>query len=114
MLDEPDAVGKTMEMFSVAGYPKPAEGYARALAPLLKDSDHGLCGSLQRVARLLWRRGVTPTDEATYGLLQQLLPGEAQDSARLAMGQTYEQLDRGEEGRLGPRGNERVPSSLGS
>eukprot|EP00443_Scrippsiella_acuminata_P045722 CAMPEP_0115174686 /NCGR_PEP_ID=MMETSP0270-20121206/3967_1 /TAXON_ID=71861 /ORGANISM="Scrippsiella trochoidea, Strain CCMP3099" /LENGTH=314 /DNA_ID=CAMNT_0002587533 /DNA_START=191 /DNA_END=1135 /DNA_ORIENTATION=+ len=113
ILDEPDAAGKTVEMFSVAGYPKPAEGYARALAPLLRDSERGLRGSLQRAVSRLWR-GIAPADEATYGLLQQLLPGEAQDSARLAMGQTYEQLDRGEEGRLGSRGKERVPSTFGS
>jgi len=35
-----------------------------------------------------------------------LLPGETQNSAALAMGQTYEQLDKNEEGRLGPRGRE--------
>lgn len=51
---------------------------------------------------------------ATYGVLQQLLPGEEQNSAGLAMGQTYEQYDKKEEGRLGPRGAERVPETLGS
>ena len=44
--------------------------------------------------------------ESTYQMMQQLLPGERQDSAALAMGQTYEQLDRGETGRLGERGKE--------
>jgi hypothetical protein len=40
--------------------------------------------------------------------MQQLLPGEKQDSANIALGQTYEQLDKGEEGRFGKRGEERV------
>mmetsp|Transcript_777 Transcript_777/g.3208 ORF Transcript_777/g.3208 Transcript_777/m.3208 type:complete len:88 (-) Transcript_777:81-344(-) len=47
--------------------------------------------------------------DANYKLLQQLLPGERQEANALAMGQTYEQLDKGEEGRLGKRGQERVP-----
>jgi hypothetical protein len=46
------------------------------------------------------------TLKATYSAMQQLLPGERQDSAALAMGQTYEQLDKGEVGRLGRRGEE--------
>jgi len=46
--------------------------------------------------------------EATYTAMQQLLPGEKQDSTRIAVGQTYEQLDKGEEGRFGPRDNEQV------
>lgn len=50
-----------------------------------------------------------PKVRARYELLQQLLPGEVQDAAALAMGQTYEQLDQGEEGRLGPRGQEQAP-----
>ena len=33
---------------------------------------------------------------ASYQLLQQLLPGEAQDATKLEMGQTYEQVDSGE------------------
>ena len=43
-----------------------------------------------------------------YAIAQQLLPGERQDAAALAMGQTYEQLDKGETGRLGERGKENV------
>ena len=35
--------------------------------------------------------------------------GQRQDAAALAMGQTYEQLDKGETGRLGERGKERAP-----
>jgi len=46
--------------------------------------------------------------ENTYNLMQQLLPGEQQDAASLAMGQTYEQLDEGETGRLGERGSEDI------
>jgi len=40
--------------------------------------------------------------------MQQLLPGEQQDAASLAMGQTYEQYDGGEIGRLGARGSEDI------
>lgn len=43
---------------------------------------------------------------AQYVVLQQLLPGELMEANALAMGQTYEQLDRGETGRLGRRGEE--------
>mmetsp|Transcript_72038 Transcript_72038/g.206773 ORF Transcript_72038/g.206773 Transcript_72038/m.206773 type:complete len:387 (-) Transcript_72038:73-1233(-) len=112
LLDEPSSTGKTVEMLSVAGYPKPV-GYASALAPLLRDAELGLAGRLRRgVARLLRGGGASAADEAKYGLLQQLLPGENQDSASLAMGQTYEQNDKGQEGRLGPRGEERVPASM--
>ena len=35
--------------------------------------------------------------------------GELQDAAALAMGQTYEELDEGKEGRLGKRGQETAP-----
>ena len=45
---------------------------------------------------------------ATYAIMQQLLPGEKQDAKQLAMGQTYEQLDKDEMGRLGKRGEENV------
>eukprot|EP01041_Mallomonas_annulata_P012447 gene12447-26190_t len=40
---------------------------------------------------------------AQYAILQQLVPGEILAPNQLAMGQTYEQLDKGEEGRLGKR-----------
>ena len=33
---------------------------------------------------------------ASYQLMQQLLPGEAQDATKLEMGRTYEQVDSGE------------------
>jgi hypothetical protein len=42
-------------------------------------------------------------------ILQQLLPGETMEPAKLAMGQTYEQLDAGQTGRLGERGKEDAP-----
>ena len=46
--------------------------------------------------------------EAQYGLMQQLVPGEMLAPQKLAMGQTYEQLDRNETGRLGEKGQEKV------
>jgi hypothetical protein len=47
--------------------------------------------------------------EATYALLQQLVPGDVLEPEQLAMGQTYEQQSVGEEGRLGKRGEEEAP-----
>jgi len=89
-LASPQATGKTFEVISVAGY-QPAASVDGALANLRSDKE-----------------GITPMDAilSTYTTLQQLLPGETQNSAALAMGQTYEQLDKNEEGRLGPRGRE--------
>ena len=57
--------------------------------------------------------GPVPEDAlmATYSLMQQCLPGETQDSAALAMGQTYEQLDKGETGRLGKKGEEKIDAA---
>lgn len=77
-------------MISIAGY-QPAASMNGALANLRSDKE-----------------GLPPLDAilSTYTTLQQLLPGETQDSAALAMGQTYEQLDKNEEGRLGARGEE--------
>jgi len=96
LLGEPAATGKTLETLAVAGYPRPTGGYGRVLTTLRHDNN--------------------PIPEAevtaTYNLLQQLLPGERQESAALAMGQSYEQLDAGAEGRLGPRGGERVPDRV--
>ena len=48
--------------------------------------------------------------ESTYFAMQQLLPGETQDAAALAMGQTYEELDQGKVGRLGVKGEEQAES----
>lgn len=47
--------------------------------------------------------------EATYKILQQIVPGEVLRPNELAMGQTYEQLDKKETGRLGERGTEDAP-----
>jgi uncharacterized protein YbjT (DUF2867 family) len=92
-LAESGACGKTFEIAAVAGadYPPPL-----SIAPLLanlKTDEEGLSAE---------------TVDATYFLMQQFLPGERQDSAALAMGQTYDQLDDGETGRLGERGKESV------
>jgi len=89
-LAEPEAAGKTFEGFSLAGYLAPRT-LGTPLARLRRDAD-GPPGN-DAVA-------------ATYVALQQLVPGETQDPAALAMGQTYEQLDRDEVGRLGERGKE--------
>jgi NAD(P)H-binding len=88
----PEATGKTFEVIGVAGY-QPPTSIRGPLAGLRTDKE-----------------GLPPLDVilSTYTTLQQLLPGESQDSAALAMGQTYEQLDKGEEGRLGPRGKEKI------
>ena len=91
----PEANGKTFEVIGVAGY-QPALSIRGALSSLRSDKD-----------------GLPPLDVilSTYTTLQQLLPGETQDSAALAMGQTYEQLDKNEEGRLGPRGEENAEAA---
>ena len=90
VLTAPEAVGKTFEAISVAGYPK-GESVRQALTRLRSDTE-----------------GPPSFDSvyATYSAMQQLLPGEKQDSAALAMGQTYEELDKGKIGRLGRRGEE--------
>ncbi|CAL1150765.1 unnamed protein product [Cladocopium goreaui] len=108
LLDEPKATGKTFEVLTVPGYPKPLE-YGEVLDRLRPDAVGPVATAWSRVRS--WFGG---QQAATYGVLQQLLPGEEQNSAGLAMGQTYEQYDKKEEGRLGPRGAERVPETLGS
>jgi hypothetical protein len=94
-LSTPEATGKTFEAISLAGYPK-SSTLSQALARLALDKD-----------------GPPSFDSvyATYLAMQQLLPGEKQDSAGLAMGQTYEQLDRGMVGRLGRRGEENAEAA---
>ena len=86
----PEATGKTFEVIGVVGY-QPALSISGALSNLRSDKE-----------------GIPPLDVilSTYTTLQQLLPGEVQDAAALAMGQTYEQLDKNEVGRLGARGKE--------
>ena len=95
VLSIPEATGKTFEVFTVQGYP-PSTSLRPALSRLV--SDHQGPVLEERV-------------EATYHALQQLLPGQEQDSAGLAMGQTYEQYDEGETGRLGKRGQENVENA---
>jgi len=107
LLDEPESVGKTFESVSVAGYPRPLE-YSKPLSLLKKDGSRGIFDGIRR----LFGGGQQEAEIAKYGLLQQLLPGEEQNAAGLAMGQTYEQYDKGEVGRLGPRGEEKVPERI--
>lgn len=94
MLFEPLASGKTFEVFALSGYDKPADN-SQQLARLRTDSEEAS----------------SPTSDASlsllYSLLQQLVPGKELAPNKLAMGQTYEQLDNGERGRLGERGRER-------
>jgi hypothetical protein len=99
VLHEPAAAGVTLECFSLAGYPPPAS-YGPQLARLRRDADLDADGD--------GAAGDAGLD-AQYALLQQLVPGERLEPNRLAMGQTYEQLDAGREGRLGPRGQEAPP-----
>jgi uncharacterized protein YbjT (DUF2867 family) len=98
LVAESAAAGKTFEAMGVPAYPK-----LRSLSPAL---------ARLRTDAQLEKQGGTLSDAELaleYGLLQQLLPGEAGDAAALAMGQTYEQLDQGQQGRLGERGTEKAP-----
>ena len=99
VLTMPEATGKTFEVVGLAGYPK-ATNVAAALERLQLDGDN--------------TNGAALTEDqvaASYDLMQQLLPGETQDAAALAMGQTYEELDQGKTGRLGKRGEENLQSA---
>ena len=89
VLSASEATGKTFEVVGLASYEPPRN--IGVLLEALKTDKEGL---------------KEEAVESTYQMMQQLLPGERQDSAALAMGQTYEQLDRGETGRLGERGKE--------
>lgn len=97
VLSAPEATAKTFEVVGIAGYPQPLS-IRPALSRLYKDTD---APSESTADDLLF---------ATYTAMQQLLPGERQDAAALAMGQTYEQLDQGTTGRLGLRGQENAES----
>mmetsp|Transcript_58987 Transcript_58987/g.128074 ORF Transcript_58987/g.128074 Transcript_58987/m.128074 type:complete len:347 (-) Transcript_58987:222-1262(-) len=77
VLTEPAASGKTFEMFTLTGYPAP-RSCSTALERLKPDSSMPL-----QEAEV----------EATYNVLQQMLPGEEQDATKLEMGRTYEQVD---------------------
>lgn len=105
ILCTPEATGLTFEGFTLAnnsneGYYPPSPSLGPALSRLVPDSINGGKGVSEDAVR------------ATYAILQQLLPGEKQDAAQLAMGQTYEQLDKNEVGRLGKRGEEVVPAGI--
>lgn len=91
-----EAAQKTFEAFTLKGY-DPPRSLDTALKRLKVDSDLAASGE----ACL----------SETYSLLQQLLPGEVQEPSRLAMGQTYEQLDNNQDGRLGKRGEEDLEAS---
>jgi len=92
MLDS-TAVQKTFESITMPGLPKPLS-YTEQLSRMSKD------GEKQMSEETLF---------AQYSILQQLVPGETLAPNKLAMGQTYDQLDKGEAGRLGERGAERAP-----
>ena len=97
VLSTPEATGKTFEVIAVAGYPKPTS-LGPALDRLYKDGE-----------------ATTGSEEAlfaTYTMMQQLLPGEKQNSAALAMGQSYESFDKDQPGRFGNRGEENLESAF--
>lgn len=98
LLVEPAAVGKTFEVQGLPGFPK-ARSISNVLERFATDAELAKQGGTLAQEEL----------ELEYSLLQQLLPGEAGDAAALAAGQTYEQYDAGEAGRLGARGEEVVP-----
>lgn len=92
-LYEPQACGKTYEALALPGFPY-SRGFADQLSRLKKDSDPPA-----ELSALFGQ----------YALLQQIIPGETMRPNELAMGQTYEQLDKSETGRLGVRGSEQAP-----
>jgi len=102
VLDEPHATGKTMEVQGLLGYPQP-RSYAAQLSRLTHDPV--VSGKKVDIGTALPESLLA----GTYALMQQLVPGEQLAPQNLAMGQTYEQLDAGKEGRLGKRGQETVP-----
>lgn len=96
VLSAPEATGKTFEAVGLAGYAK-AKSIRLALSRLEQDSGGPLA---------------LETVKATYLTMQQLVPGETQTPAALAMGQTYEELDTGRTGRLGVRGQENAEAAM--
>ena len=76
-LDLAEARGAVFECLTLAGYAKPP-----SLAPAL-----AALGAAEKSPRAV---------DATYALLQQLLPGVAQDATRLEMGARYEAVDAGD------------------
>ena len=97
-LESTNAAGKTFEVFSLGGYQPPTD-LEKVFKPLQLDSNIRANGGIDD--NIL---------QATYFAMQQLLPGQKQDAAALAMGQTYEELDVGKVGRLGVRGEESAES----
>ena len=97
VLFEEASSGKTFEAIAVPEYPKPIS-YTQQLSRFQSDASGVIDES---------------TVDTTYALMQQLVPGEQLAPQKLAMGQTYEQLDKGETGRLGERGSEVLPERLG-
>jgi len=93
-----EATGKTFEAVTLGGY---APGGPSTIASTLSKFQLDADGPLSEDVVV-----------ATYGLMQQLLPGEKQDAAALAMGQTYEQLDKDETGRLGKREEEKTEGAV--
>ena len=105
VLEESQATGKTMEVLGLLGYPQP-RSFTTQLSRL--SNDPVVQGKKQDV-------GQTIPDEvlfASYALLQQMVPGEILAPNQLAMGQTYEQLDKGQQGRLGARGTEDAVNAI--
>jgi len=98
MVFQPNAAGTTYEAIALPGYPVPRD-FGLQLSRLRRDADITAADAASQEAVL----------DAQYALMQQLVPGETMQPNQLAMGQTYEQLDRGEQGRLGPRGQELPP-----
>ena len=105
VLEESQATGKTMEVLGLLGYPQP-RSFTTQMSRL--SNDPVVQGTKQDVGQTI------PDDVlfATYALLQQLVPGETLAPNQLAMGQTYEQLDKGQEGRLGTRGTEDAVNAI--
>ena len=102
LLAEPDSVGKTFETIAIPGLPVP-----RSLEKQLRylDKDRGTQILDDEVLEVPIGTEVPISDidlvadaklEATYALLQQLVPGDILQPNALAMGQTYEQQSAGE------------------
>jgi hypothetical protein len=107
MLFEPHASGKTLETIAIPGYPKPLS-LDLQLSRLQADTTMAAVDARTQEAVL----------DAQYALLQQLVPGETMQPNQLAMGQTYEQLDRGEQAfpnpqPLSPKPNDKPVHELG-
>lgn len=94
------STGKTFEFFAVPGYPYPRD-LGLQFSRLRADPSDGSLLELPDSAI-----------EASYNLMQQLVPGETMEPQKLAMGQRYEELDKNIQGRLGERGKEVAPLTI--